>query len=221
MVTLFSSPYLPSSVYKTQLALQLTSKETEAATARCERLRLVAAAARREMDEAAEAEDFEEASSLQTEAETADAEAEQLKGTYQLEGARFEVVEHVEDGVRGDGNEVSREDERADADEVSKEDGKADADEVSREDGKADALPGVGVDVEGGESEERDMAQDVGTQEDGVQDVGEADLVVGRIGEEFIEKTVGETEGHANVLAATGDGVAETSEPSDVEKKKD
>lgn len=179
------------------------------------------------MDEAAEAEDFEEAGSLQIEAETADAEAEQLKGTYQLEGARFEVVEHVEDGVRGDGNEVSREDETADAEEVSKENEKADVDEVSREDGKADDPADVGVNVEGGKSKERDWAQDVGTQEDGIQGEGEADVTVDRSGGEAIAKTIDEAEGHANVLAATGDGVADTNtsdagnEPSKIVKEKD
>jgi hypothetical protein len=223
MVTRFSSSYLPSSVYNTQLALQLTSKEKEAATARCERLRLVAAAARREMDEAAEAEDFEEAGSLQIEAETADAEAEQLKGMYQLEGGRFEVVEHVEDDARGDGNELGREEETADADQVSKENEKADADEVSREDGKADDPADVSVDVEGEKGEERDGAQDAGMQEDGVQGEERADVIVVRRGES-VEKTIGEAERHANVLAVMGDRVAEVtasnagSEPSSIVK---
>ncbi|BFI28515.1 hypothetical protein MPTK2_2g20280 [Marchantia polymorpha subsp. ruderalis] len=68
----------------------ISEKEKEAAISRCERLRLMAAAARMERDAAIELEDFEEAESLDSEAETADLEAEELQRVYELEGGKFE-----------------------------------------------------------------------------------------------------------------------------------
>ncbi|KAL2642634.1 hypothetical protein R1flu_010221 [Riccia fluitans] len=68
----------------------IADKEREAAIARCEMLRLMAAAARMERDAAIELEDFEEAESLDSEAEAADSEAEELQRIYQLVGKAFE-----------------------------------------------------------------------------------------------------------------------------------
>ncbi|KAL3695944.1 hypothetical protein R1sor_010020 [Riccia sorocarpa] len=68
----------------------IADKERKAAIARCERLRLMAAAARMERDAAIELEDFEEAESLDSEAEAADSEAEDLQRVYQLVGEVFE-----------------------------------------------------------------------------------------------------------------------------------
>ncbi|KAG6550592.1 hypothetical protein Mapa_007845 [Marchantia paleacea] len=68
----------------------ISEKEKAAAISRCERLRLMAAAARMERDAAIELEDFEEAESLDSEAETADLEAEELQRVYELEGGQFE-----------------------------------------------------------------------------------------------------------------------------------
>lgn len=65
---------------------QLLEKEKEVAMARCERLRLLAAATRDERDAAAELEDFEEAESLHIEAEAADKEADELQKQYGFEG---------------------------------------------------------------------------------------------------------------------------------------
>ena len=68
-----------------------------AAMARCERLRLAAKVARKEMDVAAEAEEFEEAESLKLEAELADEEADALQQVHGLAGEEFEKREQVED----------------------------------------------------------------------------------------------------------------------------
>lgn len=69
-----------------ELDNQVLLKEKEAAMARCERLRLLAAATRDERDAAAELEDFEEAESLHVEAEAADQEADELQKQYGFEG---------------------------------------------------------------------------------------------------------------------------------------
>ena len=68
-----------------------------AAMARCERLRLSAKVARKEMDVAAEAEEFEEAESLKLEAESADEEADALQQAHGLAGEEVDKREQVED----------------------------------------------------------------------------------------------------------------------------
>ncbi|XP_024543556.1 myosin heavy chain, cardiac muscle isoform-like [Selaginella moellendorffii] len=62
-------------------------KEREAAQACCERLRLVAVAARNERNVAIELDDIEEAESLQAEAVAADAEADELQRIHQFQSA--------------------------------------------------------------------------------------------------------------------------------------
>ncbi|EFJ17064.1 hypothetical protein SELMODRAFT_421344 [Selaginella moellendorffii] len=62
-------------------------KEREAAQACCERLRLVAVAARNERNVAIELDDMEEAESLQAEAVAADAEADELQRIHQFQSA--------------------------------------------------------------------------------------------------------------------------------------
>ncbi|CAM6100318.1 unnamed protein product [Calypogeia fissa] len=64
----------------------------EAAMVECERLRQVAAAAREEMDAAAERDQFDEAEALQHKAEIADAEADNLRKLHQLEGRQFDRI---------------------------------------------------------------------------------------------------------------------------------
>ncbi|KAJ7300252.1 hypothetical protein O6H91_Y027500 [Diphasiastrum complanatum] len=64
----------------------ITAKEKVAAKARCERLRMIAKAAREERDVAIGLEDFEEAESLHAEAEAADSEANELQEAHQLQG---------------------------------------------------------------------------------------------------------------------------------------
>ncbi|GJP39616.1 hypothetical protein CLOM_g23968 [Closterium sp. NIES-68] len=68
-------------------------REREGGVARCARLRLVAVVARREMESAAEGEDWEEAEGLKGEAEAADSEADSLKEQYGLEGEEYERKE--------------------------------------------------------------------------------------------------------------------------------
>ncbi|CAI7862175.1 unnamed protein product [Closterium sp. NIES-53] len=65
-------------------------RERQVGVARCARLRLVAAVARREMEAAAEGEDWEEAEGLQGEAEAADGEADALQLQWGLQGAEYE-----------------------------------------------------------------------------------------------------------------------------------
>ncbi|XP_057814947.2 uncharacterized protein LOC131028641 isoform X2 [Cryptomeria japonica] len=64
-------------------------KEREAAKARCERLRLVAASAREEWSTALEVEDLEEAGNLLGEAEAADSEADKLQKACSFDGEQF------------------------------------------------------------------------------------------------------------------------------------
>ncbi|KAH7443941.1 hypothetical protein KP509_02G057100 [Ceratopteris richardii] len=66
----------------TDLEREIQLKEGEAAKARYERLKLLATAARDERDAASELEDFEEAKSLDMEAEAADKEADELQKQY-------------------------------------------------------------------------------------------------------------------------------------------
>eukprot|EP00850_Spirogloea_muscicola_P001536 SM000005S17333 [mRNA] locus=s5:1538052:1556080:- [translate_table: standard] len=75
-----------------ELERELADVDRRAAMARCERLRLVAAAAWAEMADAAEAEDFVEAESLQTEAATADREADGLQQLHNLHGEVYDRV---------------------------------------------------------------------------------------------------------------------------------
>ncbi|GAQ79521.1 hypothetical protein KFL_000320200 [Klebsormidium nitens] len=193
-----------------ELETELSAKEREAATARCERLRLVAAAARREMDEAAEAEDFEEAGSLQAEAEAADAEAEQLKETHKLEGARFDVIEHVEAAEMGD--DVSKDggtggdgvDEGMNGDDVSKERGAEQNVSEGRAGGKADVVAeeeeeqvanGNGM---SGEEAERKLETEAG----GTGEEAATDPVTESGGETVGEEVVGTREEDTNGPAA-------------------
>eukprot|EP00249_Psilotum_nudum_P022886 c28678_g1_i1 orf=212-2986(+) len=74
------------------LEMHISEREQEAAMARCERLRLLAAATRDERDMAVELEDFDEAECLNTEAEAADIEADQLQRIHGFEGSQFEKI---------------------------------------------------------------------------------------------------------------------------------
>lgn len=67
----------------------IISKERDAAMARCERLRLVAASAREEWSAALEVEDIEEAGNLLAEAEAADSEADKLQEVCNFDGDQF------------------------------------------------------------------------------------------------------------------------------------
>lgn len=69
-----------------ELEGQLQGKEKEAAVARYERLRLLATATRDERDGAVEVEDFEEAKSLDMEADAADREADEVWKEFGLDG---------------------------------------------------------------------------------------------------------------------------------------
>lgn len=71
----------------TELESQLQEKEKEAAKARYERLRLLAAATRDERDAASELEDFEEAKSLDVEAAAADKEADEIQQEFGFDSA--------------------------------------------------------------------------------------------------------------------------------------
>lgn len=67
----------------------IISKDRDAAMARCERLRLVAASAREEWSAALEVEDIEEAENLLAEAEAADSEADKLQEACNFDGDQF------------------------------------------------------------------------------------------------------------------------------------
>lgn len=67
----------------------IISKDRDAAMARCERLRLVAASAREEWSAALEVEDIEEAENLLAEAEAADSEADKLQEACNFGGDQF------------------------------------------------------------------------------------------------------------------------------------
>lgn len=67
----------------------IISKDRDAAMARCERLRLVAASAREEWSAALEVEDIEEADNLLAEAEAADSEADKLQEACNFDGDQF------------------------------------------------------------------------------------------------------------------------------------
>eukprot|EP00897_Mesotaenium_endlicherianum_P009930 jgi/Mesen1/8966/ME000056S08378 len=73
-----------------ELESMLADKDKEASMVRCERLRLIADVARKEMEEAAEAEDFEEAESLNLEAEAADEEADALQKQHGFLGKQHD-----------------------------------------------------------------------------------------------------------------------------------
>lgn len=76
----------------------LAASEKDASVARCERLRLLAAATRDERDAAAELEDFSEAESLDAEAEALDAEANELKEDLKLDGPQFDKLSSLHSG---------------------------------------------------------------------------------------------------------------------------
>ncbi|CAM6016115.1 unnamed protein product [Sphagnum balticum] len=70
-------------------------KEKEGAVARCERLRLLATAARRERDAAIDLDDLQEAENLEIEVEAAEQEADELQRLFNLEEQKYARVVEI------------------------------------------------------------------------------------------------------------------------------
>jgi predicted RecB family nuclease len=70
-------------------------KEKEGAVARCERLRLLATAARHERDAAVDLDDLQEAENLEIEVEAAEQEADELQRLFNLEEQKYARVVEI------------------------------------------------------------------------------------------------------------------------------